>query len=225
MFNWAKKAGHLSREKISEMELTDRGDEAGQRIGILSPAVYRSLLVHFRAHHPEHLAALVLAGFCGVRSDEIHGKLADRSKRQTWEDIDLARGTLRVTVAKKGTASYRPVPVCPAAVKWLLLCENRSGPVCDPIAIETIRRLVRQAEVNKKPKFPELPDNCLRHSFCTYRLAVTGNVQQVAYEAGNSPALLRKHYLELASKETAEAWFAIEPGKTGEMVSMKEAAS
>lgn len=218
LFKWAQKAGHLPRGIQTEIELTDRGQEESQRIGIITPSLYQRLLEFFRANHSEHLPALVLAGFCGVRADEIHGKRADRERRQLWEDIDLERGMLRVSVAKKGTAGYRPVPACASAVKWLLLCPERKGPVCEPIALETIRRLTHRAkDAHGKRLFPDLPENCFRHSFCTYRLALTGNVQQVAYEAGNSPALLRKHYLELASKETAEKWFAIEPGALAEV--------
>jgi len=216
LFKWAQKAGHLPRGVETEIEHTDRATEEGNRIGIISPDVFGKVLEFIRVDHPEHLAAVVLAGFCGIRADEIHGKRADRARRQVWEDIDLARGVARVTVAKKGTAGYRPVPVCPAAVKWLMLSPDRKGPVCEPIALEAVRRLVREAKTPEgKPRFDPLPENAFRHSFCTYRLALTGNPQQVAYEAGNSPALLRKHYAELTDKATAEAWFAIEPAASG----------
>lgn len=213
LFKWAQKAGHLPRGVETEIEHTDRATEETNRIGIISPAIYRQLLEFIRAEHPEHLAALVLAGFCGIRADEIHGKRADRNRRQVWEDIDLSRGIARVTVAKKGTAGYRPVPICPAAIKWLVLCPGEhKGPLCESIALETIRRLAREAKKpDGKPQFDPLPENAFRHSFCTYRLALTGNPQQTAYEAGNSPALLRKHYAELTDRETAEAWFSIEP--------------
>lgn len=212
LFKWAQKAGHLPRGIETEIEHTDRATEETNRIGIISPETFRKLLEFIAANHPEHLAAVVLAGFCGIRADEIHGKRADRERRQVWEDIDLSRGVARVSVAKKGTAGYRPVPICPAAVKWLMLCPERKGPVCEVIALETIRRLARDAKTPEgKARFDPLPENAFRHSFCTYRLALTGNPQQVAYEAGNSPALLRKHYAELTDKQTAEAWFAIEP--------------
>lgn len=217
LFKWAQRSGYLPRGVETEIEHTDRATEETNRIGIISPTTYRALLEYFRQKHPEHLAALVLAGFCGIRADEIHGKRADRSKRQTWEDLDLARGIARVTVAKKGTAGYRPVPICPAAVKWLMLCPGeRKGNVCEPGAMETLRLLVRDARDKKgKAIFPQLPENAFRHSFCSYRLAITGNPQQTAYEAGNSPAMLRKHYAELTDKETAQAWFDSEPQAAG----------
>lgn len=53
--------------------------------------------------------------------------------------------------------------------------------------------------------------NGLRHSFCSYRMAVTESADKVAFEAGNSPAMLFKHYRELVTRELGEAWFGIMP--------------
>jgi len=51
----------------------------------------------------------------------------------------------------------------------------------------------------------------LRHSFISYRIAKVKNANEVALEAGNSPAVIFKHYRELATEEQADAWFAIVP--------------
>jgi hypothetical protein len=37
------------------------------------------------------------------------------------------------------------------------------------------------------------------------------NVQQVALEAGNSPAIIFKHYRELTTEDKAMDWFGILP--------------
>jgi hypothetical protein len=59
-------------------------------------------------HHLKFLAAVVLAGFCGIRSDEIHGKRDyGRKKRQDWDDIHLKRKFVQVTIAKTNTSSSR----------------------------------------------------------------------------------------------------------------------
>jgi hypothetical protein len=55
------------------------------------------------------------------------------------------------------------------------------------------------------------PRNVLRHSFISYRIAKVKSADQVALEAGNSPAIIFKHYRELATKEQAEEWFGIVP--------------
>jgi hypothetical protein len=57
----------------------------------------------------------------------------------------------------------------------------------------------------------EWPSNGLRHSFITYRIAEIQSADQVALEAGNSPAIIFKHYRELASATQAAEWFGILP--------------
>ncbi len=49
------------------------------------------------------------------------------------------------------------------------------------------------------------PQNVLRHSFISYRLAQVKNVQQVALEAGNSPAIIFKHCCELTTEEQVKS--------------------
>jgi hypothetical protein len=53
--------------------------------------------------------------------------------------------------------------------------------------------------------------NALRHSFISYRVAEVKDVPRVALEAGNSPAMIFRHYRELVTAEAAGAWFAIRP--------------
>ena len=55
------------------------------------------------------------------------------------------------------------------------------------------------------------PQNVLRHSFISYRLATIQDANQVALDAGNSPAIIFKHYRELVTEEAATTWFAIKP--------------
>ena len=51
----------------------------------------------------------------------------------------------------------------------------------------------------------------LRDSFISYRIAIVKSADQVALEAGNSPAIICKNYRELASDDEAAAWFNILP--------------
>jgi integrase len=55
------------------------------------------------------------------------------------------------------------------------------------------------------------PDNALRHSFATYRLAQTADAARVALEMGTSVQKLIENYRELADEHDAKAWFAISP--------------
>lgn len=53
--------------------------------------------------------------------------------------------------------------------------------------------------------------NGLRHSYCTYRMAVLQNEHQVSAERGNSPAMVFANYRALVTKEQGEEWFKIVP--------------
>ena len=57
----------------------------------------------------------------------------------------------------------------------------------------------------------EWPRNVLRHSFISYRIAKVKSADQVALEAGNSAAIIFKHYRELATEADADEWFGILP--------------
>jgi integrase len=201
---WARSHGHLADQIRTEIEKTERAKERANPIGILTPEEYRKLLHFFREKHPHHLAALVIAGFCGVRSDELHGKRGDPSRRQLWSDVHLDRGFLSVTAAKENTPSNRVVHFQPVATAWLRQCRNREGPVCQNHAMDRIRDI---AATNGMP----IPPNALRHSFITYLIALTGDKAATATEAGNSVKEIDRRYRVPRPKADGEAWFAIMP--------------
>jgi hypothetical protein len=55
--------------------------------------------------------------------------------------------------------------------------------------------------------------NALRHSFISYRVALTKDIAAVALEAGNSPKMILAHYRELCTEAEAADWFSILPAK------------
>lgn len=223
LWRWARDKHHLPENIPLAIERTLRAKENATEIGIINAATYGKLLEFFRATHPEHLAALVLAGFCGIRSDEIHGKRVDRDLRQTWEDVHLHKKFVRVTVAKQNTPAWRFVPLCPAAIEWLMLCSDRSGNVCEAGAMEKVRMVAHNAtNPNGSPRFSKLPGNCFRHSFITYRIAVTGNKPQVAGEAGNSVGEIDRCYRVPVTKAEGRNWFAVRPKAKAEVLPITE---
>jgi hypothetical protein len=52
--------------------------------------------------------------------------------------------------------------------------------------------------------------NCLRHSFCSYGVAVKG-LEWTATQADHDIKILKKHYLEVVTKEDASKFWAIRP--------------
>jgi hypothetical protein len=57
----------------------------------------------------------------------------------------------------------------------------------------------------------EWPENCMRHSFVSYRLADTGNAAQTALESGHDQAVLFQHYRELVRPKDAALYWQIMP--------------
>ena len=213
LWRWARKQGYLPREVLTEAEQTEFAQEESAKIGIINAETFRELLNLIADKHPEYLAPLVVAGFCGLRRSEVH--------EQVWADVELERGFVRVTKAKRNTPSRRIVPLSPAAVEWLMLCPEHKGPLCFNMAIDRIRSIARDAkDAAGKPVFTAIPDNAFRHARISHRVAATGDVQTTALESGNSPAIIFRHYRELFTKAEGEAWFEIRP-QLAEVVSLE----
>ena len=109
--------------------------------------------------------------------------------------------------------------------KWLEPLAKPSGPVANPSSVARAIRRLGPGE-SKEDEVPAVVwrHNGLRHSYCSYRLASVKNIAQVALEAGNSPAMIREHYMELVTEAEANRWFAIEPQTPGNVVALPAAA-
>ena len=53
--------------------------------------------------------------------------------------------------------------------------------------------------------------NALRHSFISYKVALTKDIAACALEAGNSAQMIFAHYRELCTESEAAQWFGIVP--------------
>ncbi len=199
LWKWARDEGYLPRSARTEIEQVKTMREESRPIGILTVPNYAAILELMQKQHPAYLATTVLAGFAGLRRSELHA--------QRWDQIDLKRGLLTVTKAKRNTPSMRIVHLCPAAIEWLLGC-NRIGELISPAwGFDRVRAYVRAAKI-------PCPSNAFRHSFITYRVAATGNVDETSLEAGNSRDVVFRHYREIVSKENGKEWFALSPSRT-----------
>ncbi len=160
---------------------------------------------------PGMIPFLAIAAFAGLRTAEI--------QRLDWSKVNLSSRYITVDAAIAKTNSRRLVPITPNLADWLKPHARLQGAVLpfENIA-NAIQRLV--ASVNQGPRERgeaasasklQWRHNALRHSFCSYRLADVKNAAQVALEAGNSPAMIFKHYRELVTDADAMRWFSIRP--------------
>jgi hypothetical protein len=65
--------------------------------------------------------------------------------------------------------------------------------------------------------------NALRHSYASYRFALTGDAGRVAGELGNSASVVHKHYRELVKPVDAQRWFNIKPENPANVVTFAAA--
>src|SRR5437867_11435891 len=99
--------------------------------------------------------------------------------------------------------------------QWLAPYRNQSSGNVAPMNFYRKLRAARgQAGIN------EWDNNSLRHSFGSYHLAKHRNVQALAIEMGNSPAMIFKHYRELVKPKDAERYWNIRPAAEENVVAM-----
>jgi integrase len=148
---------------------------------------------------------LLIGGWLGLRPSEI--------QRLSWSAFDWTHeghGYCHVSpkVAQKNS-SERYVPMdsrLSARLHALFLAsgKDKSARCCAFRSREFLSVLAREKGV-----CAEWPADVLRHSFCSYRIAVVKSLEQVATEADNSPAILKSNYRRPLRHEDGLAWWAL----------------
>lgn len=214
-FSDAVTFGNVKRVISGAFELAVRRGELGRnpcaaiaspraRLGepeILQPEELASLL---GAAAPAAVALIVLQAFCGLRKAE--------ALRLCWGHVRGDGETPFVEVpaafSKVGRRRLGYLPACASA--WLApLRKAEKAPVVT--AGEGVVRAALAAAWAVAGQGRGWPKNGLRHSFGTYRLEMTGDVGRVALEMGNSPTVVRQHYLGFARPGQGKTWFSIAP--------------
>ena len=147
---------------------------------------------------PDVVSMIAIGAFAGLREAEI--------QRLDWNEIDLIRGHIEVTAAKAKSARRRIVPIQPNLAAWLQPYSGMTGRV---VPAGARRKLARVREAAKLTRWP---NNGLRHSFASYRLAAIHDGPRVAAELGHtSPQMLYSTYRELVLPTEAERYWTILP--------------
>ena len=193
LFSFAKKRSYLPANEVSEAEALDKVRTGDLDTQIFSPGRMRTIL---HAAPPRLVPILAIGAFAGMRKAEMD--------RLDWNAVDLERRIIEVRAGQAKTASRRLIPISANLAAWLEPLE-RTGPV---VADEDFHRQITALAAALGVQWPR---NVLRHSFISYRIAIVKSADQVALEAGNSPAVIFKHYRELATPEQAREWFSILP--------------
>ena len=196
MFGFAKKQGYLHPDRKTTAEQTESFKEPETEIQIFTPEEMESLLL---TAHARILPLVAIGGFAGIRSAEV--------ARLEWQDIKWDRGHIEIAGKKAKTAARRLVPLSDNLKAWLAPWRGETGPI---LTITDASGALGDTAV--KAKIPGgWRQNALRHSFISYRVALTGDVARTSLEAGNSPKMIFRHYREIVDEEATKAWWSIHP--------------
>jgi integrase len=193
LFSFAKKRAYLPVGDVTEAEALDKIRAGDVETQIFSPEQFAKLL---HAAPPSLIPILAIGGFAGMRKAEMD--------RLDWNAVDLERKMIEVRAGQAKTASRRIIPISDNLLAWLKPLMREGKIVKDNDFHRQITALAGTLKI-------DWPNNVLRHSFISYRIAIVQSADQVALEAGNSPSIIFKHYRELTTEEQANKWFSIIP--------------
>lgn len=199
------------------VEFIPKFRDKGGDIEILNEWELTQFLTHARN---EMIPFLAIGAFAGLRTAEI--------QRLDWSEVHYSDRFIEVKAGKSKTASRRIVPISANLAAWLkdfvqptgrvVRFENMAKQIAWLVADVNKAFAAEAKKANKDPKDAtkiKWKHNGLRHSFISYRVAEIQNANQVALEAGNSPAMIFQHYRELVRPTDAAKWFAITPESIG----------
>ena len=97
------------------------------------------------------------------------------------------------------------VTIQPNLAAWLRAYPLKKFPII-PANLQHLREKVVE-------KF-NLTHDVMRHTFISMFVAKFRSIGEAALQAGNSESIIRKHYLDLKSKQEAELFWSILPQRT-----------
>jgi integrase len=118
------------------------------------------------------------------------------------ESVRLDTGVIHIEPEVSKVRMKRLVAIQPNLATWLRAYPLDKFPIIPPNAVNMHRRICK--------KF-KLTHDIMRHTFISMFVAKFRSMGEAALQAGNSESIIRKHYLDLKSKEEAEQFFTIVP--------------
>ncbi len=197
LFTYCRQKGYVRRD-WAELDMVELPSVKAPDTSIFTASEVKSILSHSFEHA---VPATAILAFAGLRPAEI--------ERLTWADVGGQYISVAATIAK--TASRRTIPIQPNLAAWLAPYRPGKGRVWQR-SHSWLNQAMRKAAKRAGVKWHR---NALRHSFCSYRLAITNDASRVALEAGNSPSMIFRHYSALVTPEAAADWFDVCPPSSG----------
>jgi integrase len=208
-FKFCKREGYISKDEDPLSNVENFSKRPRGKIHILTPEELRGLFAKAKDLPPRRgwekidmTAYIALRAFAGLRDSE--------ASAIEWQHIDLNEGWITITeeVAKQTDSAAglrRLIPVRPCLKQWLKPYVKESGRVFPyDASSKQVSALCKLARVTWKR-------NCLRHACVSMAVAESGDFANVALQSGNSVAVIKQHYYQVAKPAVAAEWFGITP--------------
>jgi integrase len=140
--------------------------------------------------------------FAGIRPCLRTGEIL----RLKPEDVNLETGFIFVSADVSKVREPRKVTIQPNLAAWLKAYPPTDERLIVPKNLQHVRARVAKAH--------GLSHDIMRHTFISMFVAKFRSIGEAAIQAGNSEAIVRKHYLDMKSQAEAEAFFGIMPKAT-----------
>lgn len=137
--------------------------------------------------------------FAGIRPDWKDGEIG----KLRPQDIRLDTGVILIEPEVSKVNEKRTIKIQPNLRKWL-----EKYPIEDYPIIPARRFRDMWADVREQQA---LAHDVMRHTFISMTVGAFRSVGDASLQAGNSEAVIRKHYLNLKTVEEADQFWAIVP--------------
>jgi hypothetical protein len=197
ILRFARKQRFISEDKV-EIE-SNFG-----KLNATTPEYYtpEELCRLFIAAPKYYLTYLALMAFGGTRSAEAS------HKKLKYQNVLFEEKMIRLAPEITKTRTGRTLDIPDNLAAWL---KEFGGKNEDSIFPRS--KVLPLSDEKLKAVGVTTKSNALRHSFCSYHLALHRSSSHTAEIAGNSPRMLNEHYKALVSRIAAEDWFSITPEK------------
>ena len=182
-------------EKVPHMRIAHRRGSAAT----LSAKQAKELM-----HHVEQIDGgafvpfFALALFAGIRPCVRTGEIL----KLRPEHVRLDTGVILIEPEVSKVRMKRNVTIQPNLAAWLTAYPLDRFPII-PANLQHERAAIAE-------KF-KLSHDIMRHTFISMHVAKFRSMGEAALQAGNSESIIRKHYLDLKTKDEAEEFFGILP--------------
>lgn len=198
LFNYARDQGYLPKGMPTEAEPVKTLDVVPSANEIFTIEEIETVL---STAADWMVAPMAIKAFCGVRTEEM--------LNLRWEHLNLETRYITLPAEVTKTKQRRIVPMPDNLIAWLTPYRKTTGRICS--RWHRAQALFQAFDRHGKRQGIDVGANKFRNSYISYRVALTHDVAKVALESGNSPRVIQREYLELATEEQGKRWFAVLP--------------